>query len=283
MSQYICGRCGNSLDKSARICPQCGVKLGSIRCKHCGFSGSQLDFTNDRCPSCHTAVKAAPARAERCKECGHKLEPGQWTCPACGSTQWGAITGLGAAALGCLAAAVIFLPLPTVWTLLVGGIGVVLFFSAFYGIGGALRWHGWMTFMITALMLAMLTLASLAARYRFSSNELILETPADVVAAAALTYTPIPTMTAAPSLTPVPSSTPQITGVVQTQLANMRSGPGTDFAVVGGVVQDEVIVLVGRNAAGDWIKVKTQKDTAGWVFAQLIKLPLPAGDLPEVP
>ena len=225
-------------------------------------------------------IKKSATRYERCKECGRKIESGQWTCPNCGHTQWNIILGLGGGGIGLISIAVILLPLPTIWTLLVGGVGVILFFSAFYGVGGALRWRGWTTFMMTSLLLVMLTFTSIAARYRFLAGPGMMQSPDTVVVAAALTNTPQPSATPRPINTPVPTATPSISAVVITQLANIRSGPGTSFNAVGALAQDEVVVVVGRNADSSWVKMKTQKGTLGWVFAELLKVPGSMEDLP---
>jgi hypothetical protein len=245
--------------------------------------GAESDFLHDRCPRCMALVQSTTPRQERCKECGYRMESGQWTCPNCGHTQWGIILGLGGFALLCIGFAVVFLPLPTVWTLLVGGLGVVLFYSAFYGIGGALRWRGLTTFATTTFMLVLITLAALAARYRYSPDQVIVQTPDAIVVAAAFTETPQPTSTAAPTFTPAPTATPSITALVNAAMVNVRSGPGVDFAVLAGVKQDESIILLGRNADGSWLKMKTAADQMGWVSSPYITLPVDLMSIPEVP
>lgn len=280
MSQYRCGRCGSAVEKSARACPRCGAKLGNIHCNACGFAGTNSEFENDRCPQCGAMVRTAPVRYERCKECGRKMEAGQWTCPNCGHTQWGIILGLGAVALACVVVSIVFLPLPSFWTLLVGGTGVVLFFSSFYGIGGALHWRGATTFMMTSLMLAVFCVAALAGRYRFTPKQAILQTPDSVVAAAALTETAVPTEILLPTHTPVPSPTPSKTGVITAELANLRQTPDINGEWLGTVAKDEVVVLLGRNDTGGWLQVQTQAKTVGWVYAPLIQLPFDRMELP---
>jgi hypothetical protein len=282
MFQYRCGRCGKAVEKSAQTCPHCGEKLGNIHCKSCGFAGRETDFVNDRCPQCDASVRTSPVRYERCKECGRKIEAGQWTCPNCGNTQWGIILGLGAFALACIIVAIVFLPLPTIWTLLVGGVGVVLFFSAFYGIGGALRWRGSTTFLMTSLMLIIFSTTSLAARYRFTPGQSILQTPDAVVAAAALTETPVPTQILLPTHTPAPTATPQKTGVITAELANLRSQPDLQSQLLGTVAKDETVVILGRNDTGGWLQVTTQAGTTAWVYSPLIQLPFDRMSLPVV-
>ncbi len=55
------------------------------------------------------------------------------------------------------------------------------------------------------------------------------------------------------------------------QGANLRSGPGTNFAIAGGARQGDQLVVVGTNAAGDWYELADGK----WIAAFLVT-PAPA-------
>lgn len=68
--------------------------------------------------------------------------------------------------------------------------------------------------------------------------------------------------------------TPPIIGAVVGENANLRSGPGTDYAVVGGAVAGDQIAPVGRNIAGDWLQLAN----GAWIAAALVLNP--PGDLP---
>lgn len=48
--------------------------------------------------------------------------------------------------------------------------------------------------------------------------------------------------------------------------ANLRSGPGTTFALQGSLPAGAVLTIIGRNEAGDWLKL----DRNVWVFAELV-------------
>jgi hypothetical protein len=50
--------------------------------------------------------------------------------------------------------------------------------------------------------------------------------------------------------------------------ANLRAGPGTNFAVVGGVRPGDRLSITGQNAAGDWY----QLDDGKWIAAFLVKV-----------
>ena len=57
MGRYSCGRCGAAVTKDTHTCPHCGAGLAGIRCSHCGFTGSRVDFPLDVCPRCHRRIQ----------------------------------------------------------------------------------------------------------------------------------------------------------------------------------------------------------------------------------
>jgi hypothetical protein len=63
-----------------------------------------------------------------------------------------------------------------------------------------------------------------------------------------------------------------------TQAANLRDGPGTDYALVGSVPADSALYVTGVNATGDWYAVRTERFPSGWIAGFLITPPqCPAG------
>lgn len=58
------------------------------------------------------------------------------------------------------------------------------------------------------------------------------------------------------------------TVIVKVNLANMRLGPGTNYEVVARVKYGVVFTPVERE--GDWVKVKHEDGTSGWLFDELI-------------
>ena len=48
--------------------------------------------------------------------------------------------------------------------------------------------------------------------------------------------------------------------------ANLRKGPGTNFPIVGGAARGQVLEVVGRNAAGDWLRLAN----GSWIAAFLV-------------
>ena len=84
--------------------------------------------------------------------------------------------------------------------------------------------------------------------------------------------------------TPQPDTAPAITGpsvTVVVEGANVRSGPGTDFPIVGGLYQNEKAALLGRNQTGDWLQIQLPETTA-WIFAPLVQTTVPIADLPLI-
>jgi hypothetical protein len=63
---------------------------------------------------------------------------------------------------------------------------------------------------------------------------------------------------------------------------NVRTGPGVAYAIVGGLSQGDVVEVVGKNAAGNWLQIlyPTGTEGQGWVAAAHVDL---SGSLPTVP
>lgn len=62
---------------------------------------------------------------------------------------------------------------------------------------------------------------------------------------------------------------------------NVRSGPGTNFTVLGALEANVEITLKGRNAAGDWAQIVFEGQPA-WVFGELLTVDGPLMDLAVV-
>ena len=78
--------------------------------------------------------------------------------------------------------------------------------------------------------------------------------------------TPTPTPTASPTLTPVPA--PQI---LAPGGVNLRSGPGTNYPVIGGLQANSRASITGRNADGSWWQIQTDDGQAGWVANSVVE------------
>jgi hypothetical protein len=100
-----------------------------------------------------------------------------------------------------------------------------------------------------------------------------LQAPATALVAATVPETP----------TPVPA-TLTITG----DLVNVRSGPGTEYELVGSAANGESFAVIARNAVGDWWQVCCVGGQNGWVFGELAAVQNaesvpPAADLSPAP
>lgn len=76
------------------------------------------------------------------------------------------------------------------------------------------------------------------------------------------TQTPLPTHTAVPTV----ASVPQVGHFLAKQGANLRSGPGTDYGVTGGVATNDVLDVVGKLADGSWYQLAG----GAWIAASLV-------------
>lgn len=74
-------------------------------------------------------------------------------------------------------------------------------------------------------------------------------------------------------LNPVVRAQGQPAGITTPDLLNLRSGPGTEYAVVEHLLQDTRLILVGRDATGGWIEVYLQINSSirGWVGADFVE------------
>ena len=80
--------------------------------------------------------------------------------------------------------------------------------------------------------------------------------------------TPEPTSTRRPTSTRQPTSTPQANTITITTASNVRSGPGTNYAIVGQSTVGTVYEVTGVNGAGDWYRIR-YKGGSAWVWTGL--------------
>ncbi len=83
-----------------------------------------------------------------------------------------------------------------------------------------------------------------------------------------------PALLPTPTPRPLPAATSAPAGAFAANTANLRSGPGTEHAVVGSAAQGAALSITGRNAAGDWL----QLSSGAWIAAFLV-----SGAPPNVP
>ncbi len=61
---------------------------------------------------------------------------------------------------------------------------------------------------------------------------------------------------------------------------NVRTGPGTDYAIVAKAPAGSALSLTARNAAADWLKVLLPTGESGWTAARFLNY---SGDIPSLP
>jgi uncharacterized protein YraI len=94
----------------------------------------------------------------------------------------------------------------------------------------------------------------------------------------ATTATPVPTTTkVAPTKTLLPrsTSTPQpvvLDACVTNSTIRVRSGPGKEYEVIGGMVSGTCMSLSGRNEESDWVYMISEDNKTGWVSASLLTI-----------
>lgn len=91
-----------------------------------------------------------------------------------------------------------------------------------------------------------------------------------------------PTLAPTPTQTPAPTPTPQVTGEIKTN-ARLRAGPGQENVVINGLLTGEPVIILGANSERTWLYVLTPNGEEGWVFAELVKLPVPLEQIPLKP
>ena len=72
-----------------------------------------------------------------------------------------------------------------------------------------------------------------------------------------------------PVLTPPPTATPG-PPQIKVELANLRTGPGSNYALITMLPQGTIFVPEARNATGDWMYGTTPDGQEGWLFIDLL-------------
>jgi hypothetical protein len=91
----------------------------------------------------------------------------------------------------------------------------------------------------------------------------------DVTAEPTTPTTPTTAPTAPTTAQPPPTNVAPGDGVVNTT-ANIRSGPGLGYPVVGGLAPQTVVTLIGRNSDSSWYQVITPTEEEVWIFGTLV-------------
>jgi len=70
----------------------------------------------------------------------------------------------------------------------------------------------------------------------------------------------------------IPSPAPEAASLSASVVINIRSGPGTNFAIIGKLTPDQEAEIVGISPDGVWwaIKIPSAQNQRGWVSAQYV-------------
>lgn len=82
--------------------------------------------------------------------------------------------------------------------------------------------------------------------------------------------TAIPTVQSLALLLPTPTPAPAFIEVVVNDAANLREGPGTDFAIVGKTASGDTLQVAGQSENGEWYKLAD----GAWIAAFLVEPPI---------
>ena len=123
------------------------------------------------------------------------------------------------------------------------------------------RHAGWRVFAIAALAAVLLTI------------------PAAVGAARAAEFIQPPTVSI-----PTVTGTPLGPMIVVPDQVNVRSGPGTEYELIGVLIAGQQAPAVGRSVGGDWIQILYPgvPGNVAWVYSPFVVLDPPGATLPIV-
>ena len=71
--------------------------------------------------------------------------------------------------------------------------------------------------------------------------------------------------------------------IVQVPAANVRSGPGTAYPIVGSLVQNQTCTIIGRNAAGNWWEISCANGLIGWISNDIVNVVGSTAKVPVIP
>jgi hypothetical protein len=98
------------------------------------------------------------------------------------------------------------------------------------------------------------------------------------------TLTPTSTHTASPTPTLIPTATPtpKPDAVVSVENLHLRSGPGKDYDSVRTLRKGNPLEVMGKNFAGNWLKVVCSDGKKGWVATSCLDMNISLTDVPVV-
>ena len=82
--------------------------------------------------------------------------------------------------------------------------------------------------------------------------------------------TAVPTVQSLALRLPTPTPAPAFIEVTVNEAANLREGPGTDFAIVGKAASGQTLQIAGQSEDGEWYKLAD----GAWIAAFLVEPPI---------
>jgi len=80
----------------------------------------------------------------------------------------------------------------------------------------------------------------------------------------------------------ITDESPSPVGVVNTAVLNVRSGPGTSFAVIAKLNGGDTVALLGRNLSASWLFIQAANNVQGWVNGSYLVTNVSVSSLPVV-
>jgi serine/threonine protein kinase len=95
--------------------------------------------------------------------------------------------------------------------------------------------------------------------------------------------TPTPSPSPSPTPLPHPVATPYVRVASSPDRLNVRSGPGEEYDILTKAYDGQVLPLMGRDDAGEWLKVRASDGTEGWVASKWTQASVSVSSLPVLP
>jgi len=95
--------------------------------------------------------------------------------------------------------------------------------------------------------------------------------PTPVVETPPAQPTPVPPTPVPPTPEPTPAPPTQASFTVTAANLNVRSGPGTNYGVIGQIRQGQTFPITGKNQAGNWWQFD-YNGRPGWISGQLVRV-----------
>jgi len=94
------------------------------------------------------------------------------------------------------------------------------------------------------------------------------------------TATTRPKPTATPTHTPTITPTPLPDAIVNNDILNLRTGPGTVYDIIKVMQLGDELDVTARNEAGTWLAVTTSDGSKGWCSTKYLQLNVSLDDIP---